>query len=375
LAVASWQHLTVHFNYRGDWTALFCVGELTQLPPELANVYRFPGSRGYDGQFYRLVAHDPWLSLGYAKYADDAEFRWRRIMLPALAWTLAGGARQKIDGTYVLLVLLFTGIGAYTLSRWLRRNGGRPAWGLAFLLLPGTLISIDRMTVDVALYCLLFLCLLWDEERRDLRLWVGLALCGLTRDIGFLVVGAFVLAEMAALRFRRAAWMVTAALPATAWYVSLRFLLSRASPGPLGPLAPRWLFHDPGYGVLLRMFNPFNYGLSPGKALLAVVFDEIALAGLAAGLLLSVVLFRPRKAGKPEWIALLSVALFAAVSIKGFWHDPFSWPRAFTPMLASLAFSGRTGGRRWLWAPLAAVTLRVGLQFGTQVEGILRAIR
>jgi len=376
LAVAGWQGLTVHLNYQAEWTALFCVGGSRPLPPELDNrTYRFAGSTGYDGQFYRLVAHDPWLTRGYSKYADDAAFRWRRILVPGVVWALAGGARERIDGTYVVVVLLFTGLGAYALSCWLLRRGRHPAGGLLFPLLPGTLISIDRMTVDVALYCLLFLCLIWDEERQTVRLWLGLALCGLVRDLGFLVIGAFFLAEAAAFRFRRAAWMLAAALPGAAWYAWLRFLLSTASSQPLAPEVPQWIFYEPGYGILLRMLNPVHYDLSRGKAILAVALDEVALAGLVAGLLLSVVLFRPRKAGKLEWVGLAFAALFVAVSSDWFWRDPFSWPRAFTPMLASLVFSGRQTARRWVWMPLAAVTLRVGLQFGTQVEGILRAIR
>jgi hypothetical protein len=28
-----------------------------------------------------------------------------------------------------------------------------------------------RMTVDIALYALLFFCLPWDEERKNIRLW------------------------------------------------------------------------------------------------------------------------------------------------------------------------------------------------------------
>jgi hypothetical protein len=60
VVVLSWQAATVHVNYGGNWTALFTTGELHPAPPELAgNTYRFPASNGYDGQFYRYVAHAP----------------------------------------------------------------------------------------------------------------------------------------------------------------------------------------------------------------------------------------------------------------------------------------------------------------------------
>ena len=63
VAVAGWQAATIQLNYHGDYTALFCTGASWVLPPELdKTTYRFAGSAGYDGQFYRLVAHDPWLA-------------------------------------------------------------------------------------------------------------------------------------------------------------------------------------------------------------------------------------------------------------------------------------------------------------------------
>lgn len=376
LAVAGWQAATVHFNFQDDYTSLFCTGGARALPPELAETtYRFAGSVGYDGQFYRLVAHDPWLTAGYSRYVDSAALRWRRIFVPALAWTLAAGAPERIDPAYVLVILLCTGLGAYALSRWLVLRGRHPAGGLLFLLLPGTLICIDRLTVDVALYTLLFFCLLWDEEGHGWAVWVGLALCGLTRDIGLLVIAAFALAEASEFRFRRAALWLTAGLPAAAWYLWLRLAFVHVAGPRAAPEVASWAFRQSGYGILLRMLNPLPYHLPAGRAMTAMVFDELAWAGMLAGVILTIVSFRRRQAGKLAWVGLVFAGLYFAASDVGFWRDLFSWPRAFTPMLAALALSADQGWRRWLWTPLAAVTLRVGLQFGPQVEGVLRWLR
>lgn len=373
LAVAGWQSLTVYANYQSNWTALYRTGELTPMPPELARgTFRFSGEPGYDGQFYRLVAHDPWLVLGYAPYSDMAARRWRRILVPALAWTVAGGSRDRIDGAYILVVLFFIGLGAYALSRWLARTGRHPAGGLLFLLLPGTLTCIDRMTVDVALYCLLFLCLLWDEEGRGLWLWSGLALCALARDLGFLVIAAFVLAELASSRFRRAAWLLTAVLPGAVWYGWVRLALARLS--VVEPEVPGWAFSESGYGILLRLWAPPHYNLPWMKAALATVLDQAALLGMLAAVILVLAGFRWRTAGKLQWVGLLFAGLFFAASANEFWLDLFSWPRAFTPLLAALAFTQTGPAQRWISLPMAAVTLRVGLNFGPQVEGLLRAV-
>ena len=46
LAVLSWQAATVHFNYGGNWTALFMTGALHPVPPEMpGQTYIFPGIR------------------------------------------------------------------------------------------------------------------------------------------------------------------------------------------------------------------------------------------------------------------------------------------------------------------------------------------
>src|ERR1700678_4467831 len=64
--VLLWQFLTVRYNRAGNWTALFLIGQDYRMPPELAaGAYRFPG-QGFDGEMYRVVAHDPFLERGYA---------------------------------------------------------------------------------------------------------------------------------------------------------------------------------------------------------------------------------------------------------------------------------------------------------------------
>ena len=80
----------MHFNYAGNWTALFMTGDLSPTPPaELPRTYVFPGSYGYDGQFYRYVAHLPWFRADWARYFDSPRMRYYRILVPALAWLSA----------------------------------------------------------------------------------------------------------------------------------------------------------------------------------------------------------------------------------------------------------------------------------------------
>ena len=81
--VLAWTAARVHYVFGGNWTALFYTGPQFHLPPELdANTYRFRGEVGYDGQMYRLLAHDPFLRKGYALNTDYPQTRSRRILGP-----------------------------------------------------------------------------------------------------------------------------------------------------------------------------------------------------------------------------------------------------------------------------------------------------
>src|SRR6516165_6803840 len=86
-----WQCTTVYRNYGGDWTALFCIGSVTAVPPELHGGYRFQQSTGFDGQFYYIIALDPLFRRGLDHYVDWPGLRYRRILVPALAYAGALG--------------------------------------------------------------------------------------------------------------------------------------------------------------------------------------------------------------------------------------------------------------------------------------------
>jgi len=82
--VIAWQALTVRVNYSGNWTALFWTGDRNPPAPSLASegTYTFANSAGYDRQFYRYIAHDPFLQGDSAQGIDAPRMRYRRILIP-----------------------------------------------------------------------------------------------------------------------------------------------------------------------------------------------------------------------------------------------------------------------------------------------------
>ena len=89
IAVWIWQYATVDANYGGNWSALFMIGTHTPVPPALGDENSmFSGLLGYDGQFYHLMAHDPWMRHGADRVIASPAFRFRRILYRRLrgAW-------------------------------------------------------------------------------------------------------------------------------------------------------------------------------------------------------------------------------------------------------------------------------------------------
>lgn len=91
LLVFAWVSARIHYEFAGNWTAVFDTGTKFEVPPGLqAGTYREQGT-GYDGQFYRYLAHDPFLTKDYFRYVDAPQMRFRRLFIPLLAWLLALG--------------------------------------------------------------------------------------------------------------------------------------------------------------------------------------------------------------------------------------------------------------------------------------------
>ena len=213
--VLLWQSLTVHYNYSGNWTALFHTGDTYAVPPGLfPGTYIFAETDGYDGMWYRYIAHDPLFRRGLAEFIDVAGIRYRRILVPGLAHLLGAGRPEWIDGAYIAVVWAFVALGVYWCSRYFHTHGRGPAWGLLFLLAPGTLTSIDRMVVDGPLTALFAGFLFYAGTCSWKKAYLIALLAFLTRETGILLIAGLVLHLVLEKQYRRAILSSTAALPA-----------------------------------------------------------------------------------------------------------------------------------------------------------------
>lgn len=357
-----WQFATVHFNYRGNWTALFCISPDWPRPAFLAseNLYTFPGS-GYDGQMYHLIAHDPLMRRGALAAMDDPALRYRRILVPALAWAVALGRDAAIHPAYIAVILGFVFLGVYWLARAMVIQDRHPAWGLMFMLMPATLVSMDRMTVDVALAALTVGFVLYSDSRW--KILPILACAALTRETGLLLTAGYSLFLFSRRRFADLLWAGASTLPAIVWYtyVSAHAPVTTSTPSDVATLIPL-------SGWIERVAHAAVYPLPRWQALAAVELDYVALAGVALMLGHAAWLAWARRWDARTAAIYVFAAAIACIGSQSVWQDAFSYGRVVTPLIVLLA--GEDSRPRLAFGPVALIDARIGLNFLKQIIGV-----
>jgi hypothetical protein len=365
----AWQALTVRCNYGGNWTALFCAGGKLGNPPALAweGIYKFPNSAGYDGQFYHYQAHDPFMRKGLAQYMDAPRLRYRRILVPLAAFLLAGGQDRFVDTAFFGIIWLSVFLGAYWLSRCVSACGWRSAWGLAFLVVPATIVSLDRMTIDITLAALTLGFILYAWEGPSWKVYLLLGGAVLTRETGVLLTAGYCLYLLWKRLPLKALVFATSAVPALAWAAYLQL-------HTYGDITDQLATHSKRHQVWPRMFRMPEYNLPPLPAVALSALDYL----LAAGALLAIVLairFALKQPRTPEAFAALAYALFMLVSVVLIpLRDPYTYARLASPLLLLVGLQGLRQGRLAGWLPLVLVTARTGAQLGPQALGVLRGL-
>jgi hypothetical protein len=349
-----WSAARVHFVDGGNWTALFCTGVVVSVPPDLdAGTYRV-ASTGYDGQFYRFLAHDPFLRKDYAGYVDAPQLRFRRLLVPLAAWLLGFGQRQWIDGAYFAVEMAFLALGAYWCARLVARRGRSPLWGLLFVAVPAALASIDRMLVDGPLTALFAGFWLYCEEERWTRVWVLAMLAALTRDTGLLLPAALAIDRMWRRDWRGSLRFAASGLPAAAWYGCLA--------AHLPPDRPVNILAVPAWGILRRILWLRPYP-DPRLQLLLRATDLLAVAGLALSIVLAVRWAFQRRLGPVTLCAGLFVVLALVLGAPDHMTDAFGFARPVSPLLLWVMIEA-VNRKTWsALAPPLLVSLSVSLVF------------
>ncbi|MFN7924293.1 MAG: hypothetical protein U0Q16_29595 [Bryobacteraceae bacterium] len=302
-AVLLCQALLVRSQFEGHWNALFYTGDYYSVPDDLArSTYVHRGSTGYDAQFYRYLAHDPWIS-NYSTSYDDARLRCRRILLPALAHALALGRRDWIDAAYIAVVALGLALGVYWSAMHVASFGAAPVWGLLFLAMPGPLTSITRLLLDGLATALFAGFIVAAESGSFASACIVACLAALNRETGLILVAALAGSELLQRRYRQAAIAAASAVPALCWFA---YVAARTEPSRAG-----FVFDRPIYGLALRLLSSLPLHPSSLFDAIARSVDAVSVLGLLATLAFGL-FFATTAKRSPVSIA---VFLFAALGL------------------------------------------------------------
>jgi hypothetical protein len=364
-----WQALTVRYNYGGNWTALFQMGDLTPLPEELKpGAYVWRDHAGYEGEEARVVAHDPLNRRGWASYLDEPEERYTRWLMPALAHLVGGGRVERTDAAYLGVFLFFTALGTYSMVVGF-------GWaGLCFAILPSTLIAMDRMTVNVSLAALLACALAAGKLRARLWFWAAVALAPVAHPQGWTLPAAVFLTGLRWKRWWEMACAGAACVPGFAVLAAAQHMADQGRMPIEAVLdwATPWMAVESGMAILQKSTGAIPTG---GPLILAMgILDKATLAALAGVAAWTFWRFRARSGRWERWTCMLLVIPGALIDAEHHLAEPFMWLNYGSPLL--LMHWADTPRAMWFvrWAPLVTCGLRVGYQFGYQVLGVLRGI-
>jgi hypothetical protein len=365
LLVLAWQAATVRHNYGGNWSALFYIGDRWPLPPELASdgVRVSRDDPGYDGVFYHLVAHDPWFTRGFSRFADNARLRWRRILIPGLAHLAAAGNDSRIHASYICVNLVFVFLGAWWLALYCLSQNCRPVYGLGFLLIPSVLVSMDRLTIDTALAALTVgFCVYAGREKRMTSAAL-LALCPLARETGLCVTAGKAFFDLRNREWKGALATAGTTIPFFIW----AGVVLRNTPAD----GTNWLGW-PFEGILRRTLHPLVYPVTGRWVAAAALFDYLALLGIWVALIEAGYFVVKKRFGLLESCAIACALASIFLGKADIWSGAYEFGRTLSPLLILLGLYAIRERDRLFLVPLALSLPRILLQLEPQLRWIMR---
>jgi hypothetical protein len=175
----------------GDVESFLFLGETATARPCLEGDFDHPElvpHAGHDGQMNYLIARDLPDVDRSAPCLDWPQYRWRRILYPALAAPFGEG--DSLVVAMVAINLAAVAAAAIALARLARQAGASPWAGLGIAVSPGIVMAVADSLADPLAYALGLLGILaWRRHAVGWSL-VAFTLAGLTRETALLAVVA-----------------------------------------------------------------------------------------------------------------------------------------------------------------------------------------
>lgn len=301
------------------------------------------GPFGYDGQFYAVLATDPWLTdPATLERIDTPAYRATRILVPALAWTLALGRPDAALWAYLGLCWLLA-LGVVPLaSAWLEGEG-KSGWWAALLIPNAGLVAImTRVTPDGAALFFLLLALFAHRRGRTTGAVIATTAAALTREVFLLGGVAMAMVDLGRRRWSAAA--IQATLPAGA----LMLWRARVAAAAPGTELARGVVFDPPLAWIPQKLARLSELAVTNSALHRT--EILCLAAVAMALGSAVALAHPIRR-EAAGLTLTGIALLALFFSYAVFEEPYGYARVMfaLPVLVLLVPGNRPVRTTTLW--------------------------
>jgi len=326
----------------GNAGSFICAGDQF-IPPEklsAAGVPYFKNSAGYDGQFFYLIAHDPWILGDQFKYIDNPGYRYQRIFYPLLVHGTAGGDPRNFPERLVQINFVAILLGVFFMARFLISRGRSSLWAFVFAVLGGNILGLFRDLSDPLALTLALLAFLFYEGKCFWRSALFLSLALLTREI-FFPVGVLMVLDQGFKRhdWKKASICAMPLLPFFFWqgYVALHLkaFLCRAAGSS---------FTFPFLGLVHKIFS--GCGLSRDSRCLSAFVLVMLLTLWSA-------VREVRRSPDAVSLSFLFFSMLPVIGSQNVWPEPWAYGRLLLPSAGMLLFCYGRSGRRQDWIPLA----------------------
>ena len=195
---------------------------------------------------------------------DSPRYRYRRILVPALAWAVALGQDRFVDRAYFAVILFCIFLGTLWVAALARLCGRSAAWALGLIAVPAVAVSLDRMTVDAALIALIAGVSYYARKES----WAAVFLALYVRWTGSRnrLAGpnrrGRVVVSLSAIFGAQAGWQLSV-LPTLLWYL---YVNVRAP----ASIEDRWSLVPFG-GLITRLASPYRYHFGVGINFIATI--------------------------------------------------------------------------------------------------------
>lgn len=294
-------------------------------------VRTYPDRTGYDGQFFLMLAQDPFLRGRESAGLDLPRYRANRILWPLLAW--ATGFGDPVWRMYGLFLwnAVFVAVGAWALAHWAVDYHRSPLWGLLYPLHIGVLVCLWRMLGDVAATSLLLLTVLALARGYERTSAACLALALLARETA-LVAAVVLIGHALVRRNPRTTLLYLSAVGIAGmwwgyvWHVSAG---SHAPGGAGGIFGPPFAGIAQGAGVFLGEDKPLV------KKLKDVFVMGTYVAGMVHGIAIGAAAALRRSGERPQVALMCTAYSLLGISLSyAVWQELWSYSRVLLPALA-----------------------------------------